>query len=455
MLFKSFNLKTELIDILEKLGYTNLTKIQEIVIPKSLKGENIIAKSETGSGKTHAFLVPIINNIVASGKIQAIIVSPTKELAKQTYDFAMQILTSDYYSGVKCKLFSGGEDSLKDIKSFYNGADIIVATPGKLNFLLSKNDLDLSALRTIVLDEADMLIDRTFIEDIDKIFSKISKDKVQIEVFSATISEGLEVFLKKYISPDYVVTSTNNELTSKTVKHYFINTKHKDINELLLLFIDQFNPYLLLIFANSKKKTRDIYNFLSSKRIKCGILSGELEARERKSMLRRIKNDEFRIVVCTDLASRGIDIEDVSDVLNFNIPNNLEYYYHRAGRTGRIGKSGSCYSFYDNDNLALPFKLLNEGLNVEYLKFSNDELIKDSPLDKKSSFKHKSKTNDDLEKEIKKAKHMAMSKNVKPGYKKKVKNAIDKVKRKHRREVIRKDIRRQRVERYKKAASEE
>lgn len=455
MLFKSFNLKTELIDILEKLGYTNLTKIQEIVIPKSLKGENIIAKSETGSGKTHAFLVPIINNIVASGKIQAIIVSPTKELAKQTYDFAMQILTNDYYSGVKCKLFSGGEDSLKDIRSFYNGADIIVATPGKLNFLLSKNDLDLSALRTIVLDEADMLIDRTFIEDIDKIFSKISKDKVQIEVFSATISNNVNDFLRKYISPDYLLTASEDNKASKTVTHYFINTKHQDKYELLLKFIEIKNPYLLFIFGNSKTEAKKIYEYLAEHKFRCGFISGELEKRERKSMLRRIKNDEFRIVVCTDLASRGIDIEDVSDVLNFNIPNNLEYYYHRAGRTGRIGKSGNCYSFYDNDNLALPFKLLNEGLNVEYLKFSNDELINDSPLDKKSSFKHKSKTNDDLEKEIKKAKHMAMSKNVKPGYKKKVKNAIDKVKRKHRREVIRKDIRRQRVERYKKAAAEE
>ena len=243
MLFKSFNLKTELIDILEKLGYTNLTKIQEIVIPKSLKGENIIAKSETGSGKTHAFLVPIINNIVASGKIQAIIVSPTKELAKQTYDFAMQILTNDYYSDVKCKLFSGGEDSLKDIKSFYNGADIIVATPGKLNFLLSKNDLDLSALRTIVLDEADMLIDRTFIEDIDKIFSKISKDKVQIEVFSATISNNVNDFLRKYISPDYLLTASEDNKASKTVTHYFINTKHQDKYELLLKFIEIKNPY--------------------------------------------------------------------------------------------------------------------------------------------------------------------------------------------------------------------
>lgn len=455
MLFKSFNLKTELIEILEKLGYTNLTKIQEIVIPKSLKGENIIAKSETGSGKTHAFLVPIINNIVASGKIQAIIVSPTKELAKQTYDFAMQILTNDYYSGVKCKLFSGGEDSLKDLKSLNNGADIIVATPGKLNFLLNKNDLDLSALKTIVLDEADMLIDRTFIEDIDKIFSKISKDKVQIEVFSATISNNVNDFLRKYISPDYLLTASEDNKASKTVTHYFINTKHQDKYELLLKFIEIKNPYLLFIFGNSKTEAKKIYEYLAGHKFRCGFISGELEKRERKSMLRRIKNDEFRIVVCTDLASRGIDIEDVSDVLNFNIPNNLEYYYHRAGRTGRIGKSGNCYSFYDNDNLTLPFKLLNEGLNVEYLKFSNDELVKDSPLDKKSSFKHKSKTNNDLEKEIKKAKHMAMSKNVKPGYKKKVKNAIDKVKRKHRREVIRKDIRRQRVERYKKAAVEE
>ena len=449
MQFKSFNLKPEIINVLSDLGYVNLTKIQELVIPKALKGENIIAKSETGSGKTHAFIVPIINNIVSDNNLQAIIISPTKELAQQTYSFIIQIV--EKLENITVKLFSSGEDTTKDSKSFYNGANIIVATPGRLSYLLNNVQIDLSNLKTIVLDEADMLIDRTFIDEIDKIFSIVDKNKIQIEVFSATISNNVNDFLRKYISPDYLLTVDDENKASKSVKHFFINTKHQDKFQLLLDFINLKNPYLLFVFGNSKTEAKKIYEFLSENKFKCGFISGELEKRERRSMLRRIKNDQYRIVVGTDLAARGIDVEDVSDVLNFNIPNNLEYYYHRAGRTGRIGKSGNCYSFYDNDNLNLPSKLINEGLEVEYLKFNNGELVKDIPLNKDIK-KKKSNVNTDLEREIKKAKFKAMGKKVKPGYKKKVKQAIDKVKRKHRREVIKKDIRRQRVERYKNEA---
>ena len=449
MQFKSFNLKPEIINVLSDLGYVNLTKIQELVIPKALKGENIIAKSETGSGKTHAFIVPIINNIVSDNNLQAIIISPTKELAQQTYSFIVQIV--EKLENITVKLFSSGEDITKDSKSFYNGANIIVATPGRLSYLLNNVQIDLSNLKTIVLDEADMLIDRTFIDEIDKIFSIVDKNKIQIEVFSATISNNVNDFLRKYISPDYLLTVDDENKASKSVKHFFINTKHQDKFQLLLDFINLKNPYLLFVFGNSKTEAKKIYEFLSENKFKCGFISGELEKRERRSMLRRIKNDQYRIVVGTDLAARGIDVEDVSDVLNFNIPNNLEYYYHRAGRTGRIGKSGNCYSFYDNDNLNLPLKLINEGLEVEYLKFSNGELVKDIPLNKDIK-KKKYNVNTDLEREIKKAKFKAMGKKVKPGYKKKVKQAIDKVKRKHRREVIKKDIRRQRVERYKNEA---
>ncbi len=449
MQFKSFNLKPEIINVLSDLGYVNLTKIQELVIPKALKSENIIAKSETGSGKTHSFIVPIINNIVPSNNLQAIIISPTKELAQQTYSFIVQIV--EKLGNVTVKLFSSGEDTTKDSKSFYNGANIIVATPGRLSYLLNNVQIDLTNLKTIVLDEADMLIDRTFIDEIDKIFTIVDKNTIQIEVFSATISNNVNDFLRKYISPDYLLTVDDENKASKNVKHFFINTKHQDKYQLLLDFINLKNPYLLFVFGNSKTEAKKIYEFLSENKFKCGFISGELEKRERRSMLRRIKNDQYRIVVGTDLAARGIDVEDVSDVLNFNIPNNLEYYYHRAGRTGRIGKSGYCYSFYDNDNLNLPLKLINEGLEVEYLKFNNGELVKDIPLNKDIK-KKKSNVNSDLEREIKKAKFMAMGKKVKPGYKKKVKQAIDKVKRKHRREVIKKDIRRQRVERYKNEA---
>ena len=451
MKFSAFNINKDLIKILEQNGYVETTPIQQVVIPKALKGENIIAKSETGSGKTHAFLIPIIENCVESNLLQAIILAPSRELARQTYKFANQIISDMSYKKITVKLFISGEDSNKDLKSFKNGCNILIATPGKLRSLIEESDFDMSMVKTLVLDEADMLLDSGFFDTIDAIFKKFDKN-LQVEVFSATISEGLEVFLKKYISPDYVVTSTNNELTSKTVKHYFINTKHKDINELLLLFIDQFNPYLLLIFANSKKKTRDIYNFLSSKRIKCGILSGELEARERKSMLRRINNDEFRVVVCSDLVSRGLDIQNVSDVLSVDLPNNLEYYYHRAGRTGRNFKTGNSYVFYDHDTFDLPLKLINDGLEVNFLKVENNSFVPmASPIKEK---KRSKKMPTELDIAIKKAKITTMTKKVKPGYKKKVKTAIEKVKRKHRREIIRKDIRRQREERYIKESKE-
>lgn len=451
MKFSAFNINKDLIKILEQNGYVETTPIQQVVIPKALKGENIIAKSETGSGKTHAFLIPIIENCVESNLLEAIILAPSRELARQTYKFANQIISDMSYKKIAVKLFISGEDSNKDLKSFKNGCNILIATPGKLRSLIEESDFDMSMVKTLVLDEADMLLDSGFFETIDAIFKKCNKN-LQVEVFSATISEGLEVFLKKYISPDYVVTSTNNELTSKTVKHYFINTKHKDINELLLLFIDQFNPYLLLIFANSKKKTRDIYNFLSSKRIKCGILSGELEARERKSMLRRINNDEFRVVVCSDLVSRGLDIQNVSDVLSVDLPNNLEYYYHRAGRTGRNFKTGNSYVFYDHDTFDLPLKLINDGLEVNFLKVENNSFVPMvSPIKEK---KRSKKMPTELDIAIKKAKITTMTKKVKPGYKKKVKTAIEKVKRKHRREIIRKDIRRQREERYIKESRE-
>ena len=453
MQFKSYNLNKDLIRILEEKGYKDLTKIQELVIPKALKGENIIAKSETGSGKTHSFIVPIINNVVIDGTLQAIILAPTKELARQTFDFINEIINEEPFNKIKCKLFTSGEDQTKDLKSFLNGAEIIVATPGKLNFLLNAATTDLSTLKTLVLDEADMLIDKTFIDDIDKIFEKVNKSIIQVEVFSATISKSVNDFLRKFISPDYTLTVDEKNKSNKNVSHYFINTKHQDKYELLLRFIENKNPYLLFVFGNSKTEAKNIYEFLYNNKYKCGLISGELDKRERRSMLRRIKNDEFRIVVCTDLAARGLDIDDVSEVLNFNIPNNLEYYYHRAGRTGRIGKTGECYSFYDNDSITLPLKLKAEGLEVKYLKFSNGELIQDNSLEK--NFKRrKTNNNVELEKEIKKAKSFAMGDKVKPGYKRKVKTAIDKVKRKHKREVIKKDIRRQRVERYKREALE-
>lgn len=447
MKFSSFNLKPQLIEVLAKLGYVEPTKVQEVVIPKALKFENLIVKSETGSGKTHSFLIPIINNVKFNSLLQAIIIVPSRELARQTYSFINDIKKYEYFKNLNAKLFVSGEDSKKDLKSFDNSCEILIATPGKLSFLISNaSEGFFDNLKTIVLDEADMLIDSTFIDEIDGIISKFN-NKLQIEVFSATISPKVNVFLRKFISPDYTITLDEKRNTNSKVEHFFINTKHRDRFELTLKFIEQINPYLLLIFASSKDKVHELYEFLSRNGFKCGQITGDLEARERKSMLRRIKNDEFRIVVCSDLAARGLDVLNVSEVLNFDLPNNIEYYYHRAGRTGRNQNKGECYSFYDSDTNKTISKLLKEGLEAKFVKFGDEGFISDTF--ENAQVNRKKRVNEDLEKEIKKAKALNKGDKVKPGYKKKVKRAIDKVKQKHRREVIKNDIKRQRIERYK------
>lgn len=445
MKFSSFNLKHEIVEALYKLGYINATPIQDVVIPKALKNESIIAQSETGTGKSHAFIIPILNNIEVNKKIQAIIIDPTRELAKQTYDFVNEF--KKFIPDLSCKLFISGEDQKKDLESLKNGCEILVATPGRLNYLKKVFNSENNNVKTIVLDEADMFIDGNFMDDIDEIINKL--DNPQIEVFSATISKNVEQFLKKYISPDYVITLSPKKATSTTVTHSLINTRHADIKVCVEKFIQLKKCYLLMIFANSQSETRDLYNFLSAKKYKCGILSGELQPRERKSMLRRIKNNKFEIIVCTDIASRGLDIEDVTDVLSIGIPNNIEYYFHRAGRCGRNFKTGNSYVFYDSDKVKKVQKLLGSGIDFKYLKFGDNCLLDDKPLTS-SNKKQKRHVNDGLERDIKKAVIENKSSGVKPGYKRKVRLAVERVKRKHKREVIKKDIRRQMTERYKK-----
>lgn len=444
MKFNSFNLKLEVVEACHKLGYINATAVQDVVIPKALKNENIVVQSETGTGKTHSFIIPIINNIIFNKKIQAIIIDPTRELAKQTYDFINDF--KKFFPDLSCKLFISGEDQTKDYDSIKNGCQIVVATPGRLNFLKEAFNNNICDIKTIVLDEADMLMDNDFLTDIDEIITKSGNP--QLEVFSATINKKVEHFLKKYISADYVLTVSPKNATSTTVTHFLINTRHANIKTCVNKFIQFKRCYLLMIFTNSQEETRDLYKYLCGQKYKCGILSGELQARERKSMLRRIKNDEFNIIVCTDIASRGLDIPNVTDILSTNLPNNIEYYYHRAGRCGRNYKTGNSYILYDTDHLKNVQKLIDSGLDFKYLKFGDNNLIDDKPLTK-DQFKKKKTINNALDRDIKKAIHEANSEGVKPGYKRKVRLAVEKVRKKHKREVIKKDIRRQMTERYK------
>ncbi len=446
MSFKSLALNENLVDALEKLNYLNPTKIQQLVLPKALKYKSLAIQSVTGSGKSHCFIIPILNNLDFSNlNLQAIVISPTRELARQTYEFFMAF--KPYFENLNVKLLIGGHQ-LKDEESIKNNQPhIIISTPKRMSqVLIDDSFIKLGHIKTVVLDEVDMMMDLGYFNDIESLLDKL-KD-IQILAFSATFPSKVIHLLKKYIPIDEFI-SLDKNITNSNVSHYAIDIKHNDKNKMVINFINKYNPYLLLIFCSEKKDVIALYDYLIKQNIKCGILHGDLSARERKNMLKMLKNNNFHIMVCSDMASRGLDIEDVSDILNYDLPNNEEFYFHRAGRTGRLNNKGNSYCFYNVDSVDKIKHLEKNGVIFNYLAYKNNDFV---IIDKIKTTKKK--TNDpqliELNKEIKKARSMASSKKVKPNYKKKVKQAVLEVKRKHRRNEIKKAIRKQLNERYKK-----
>lgn len=439
-----------MINSLNHQKYFNPSSIQLRSIPKALKGDSLMVQSSTGSGKTLCYLVPIIENIdLKNQKTQAIIVVPTRELAQQVYDFTILFLNE--FKELKVKLFKSGEERNETKKGLSIPPHIIIGTPGRLADILETSNIELNYVKTIVFDEADMLLKEGFFPEIDRFALKIKNP--QYLVFSATLEANLSSQLEKYVGPNTPI--INEEiLTSSNVKHYLIDIRHQDVFSSLEEVIKQINPFLLLIFASKKRNVNKVYEYLSLKKYKVGLLTGDLNSRERKNVMKRVKNEEIFILVCSDMAARGLDIKDVSDIINIDLPNNLEFYYHRAGRTGRFDKKGNCYTFYSNDNVSKPLKLISNGIDFKYLVLKDGKLIEGHKIEK--THPNKRRVDEDLEKEIRKinAKSNAKNKVVKPGYKKKRKQEIARAKQKHRREIIKKDIRRQRVERYKKEGRE-
>ena len=445
MSFKGINLSEQMIKSLNRQGFTNPSEIQLRAIPKALKGETLMVQSATGTGKTLAFLVPIIEKIdFFNQSIQAIIIAPTRELAQQIYDFAIPFVKE--FPTLKIKLFKSGIEREESSQGLSIPPHIAIGTPGRL-FDILVGKVSLKSVNTIVLDEADMLLREGFFGEIDKIVEQTNKPRFL--VYSATLESNLAHELERYIGPNIPVINEET-MTASNVTHYLIDIRHNDVLTSLISVIEAIKPYLLLVFASKKETANELYSGLRAKKYKTALLTGDLDARERKSIIRRVKDGEFYILVCSDMAARGLDIPDVSDVINVDLPNNLEFYYHRAGRTGRFNKTGNCYTFYNNDKTAKPLALIQNGVKFKYFVLRDNELVSGKGIEKTHPTKRR--VDEELQSKIRQVKAQTRSKDkkVKPGYKKKQKAAIEKVKQKHRREIIRKDIRRQRVERYKK-----
>jgi len=414
--FNQFSFTPVMMKVVEQLNFRKPTEIQSKVIPSILNGESVIGQSRTGSGKTHAFLLPLMNQINAEHReVQIVITAPTRELATQLYDEVKKIIQ---YAGKEekwfAKLLIGGTDKQKMMEKLKTPPQIVVGTPGRILDMVKEEALSIYSASAFVVDEADLMLDLGFINEVDQLLIRAKQD-IQIVVFSATIPVRLQHFLKKYLeNPKYV--KIDDHFSPETMEHRLIALKHRNVSDIIMEISEAIHPYLAIIFANGKKQADELAQTLIQKGLNVGVIHGGLTPRERKRVLKDIQHLKYQYIVATDLAARGIDIKGVSHVINAEMPKEEEFYIHRVGRTARAGMEGTAISIYKDEDLKLISKLEEKGLTFSYVELKNGEWKDAKPWNERN-LRTKKTTN--LDKEA--WKQVRKSKKVKPGYKKKMK----------------------------------
>lgn len=438
---KKHNFKDKTLKFLDVNGFTDLTLIQDAVVDKIINDKDIIAVADTGTGKTHAFLIPILEKVDSSeNRTQAIITAPTRELAYQIHEFAK--VMSEVDENLKIELVTGGMDRERMAERLKNNPHIVIGTPGRIKDMF----IDEAVLRAdladmIVVDEADMTFEFGFLEEVDQIVSRM-KDDVQVSVFSATILKEMNQFLDKYLTNPETIRIKSDEALSPNIDHVLISTRHLSYEETLVNLLETINPYVCLIFCNTREEVEKTAGFLRSKNLKTLMISGGLSSRERIRALKDLQSQEFTYIVATDVAARGLDIDGITHVVSLGLPSDLNFYTHRAGRTGRSSRHGTSYIIYNKSDIGTIFTLRNRGMKFSFKQIRNNELV-----DAKSIFSQK-KDNYSEDKEIAKILYCKNTK-VKPGYKKKRQQEINKIKNRRRREMIKQSIKEQQIERGK------
>ncbi|WP_445666087.1 DEAD/DEAH box helicase [Fodinibius sp. AD559] len=345
MSFEKFDLSNELMMGLKDLRYSEPTPIQEECIPLILDGKDVIGAAQTGTGKTGAFVIPLLQKITQnkSDDTQALILSPTRELAQQIEE---QIFALGYHTGITSATVTGGSDYGTQVKAIRAGVDIIVATPGRLIDQMNVLNLDFSGLEYLVLDEADRMLDMGFLPDVMKIVEQLPKER-QTMLFSATMVEEVQKVVDQVmVDPVEVEFEVSKPADSVDQQIYFVHPKKK-----LSLFEQLFDAdkyKTAIVFCATKRGTDEVERMLKKRGVNAVSMHGDRDQQERNEALRLFKNKTHPVMVATDVLSRGIDIDDVSLIVNFDVPNNPEDYIHRIGRTGRYDKEGTAITFVSN-----------------------------------------------------------------------------------------------------------
>ncbi len=338
-----FGLSPEVALAIEDMGFESATPIQEAAIPPMLEGKDIIGQAQTGTGKTAAFGIPLVERLNAEDKsVQAIVLCPTRELALQTAGEIMKL--ARHRPGIRVTPVYGGQPIERQLRALSMGTQVVVGTPGRVMDHMNRGTLDISGIKLVVLDEADEMLDMGFREDIETILAATPETR-QTALFSATMPRPIYMLASQYLKEPVHVKIENKELTVERIEQSYISVRSFHKGELLSRLLILSDIKLALVFCNTKLGVETVVTDLQQRGFSVAGLHGDMRQIERDAIMARFRNGLINVLVATDVAARGIDVDNIEAVFNYDIPQDVEYYVHRIGRTGRAGKEGKAYTF--------------------------------------------------------------------------------------------------------------
>lgn len=347
LLFSSLDISDEILQAVTDMGFVTPSPIQAEAIPPILAGRDVIGQAQTGTGKTAAFGIPALDMIdIQDRSVQVLVLCPTRELALQVAEEIRKL--AKYKRGIRIEAIYGGDSIDRQIRALRSGVHIVIGTPGRVMDHMERNTLKLDHVRMMILDEADEMLDMGFREDIESILEDMPQERQTI-LFSATMSKPIMQITQKFQKDPVLVKVVKKELTNVNIEQVYFEVKPKAKVEVMCRLIDMYDLKLLLVFCNTKRKVDEIVEDLQIRGYQAEGLHGDLRQAQRNNVMSKFRSGTTSILVATDVAARGIDVDDVDAVINFDIPLDEEYYVHRIGRTGRAGKSGRAFSMVGRD----------------------------------------------------------------------------------------------------------
>lgn len=341
--FDELQLDDKILKAVKEMGFEAASPIQAKAIPAVLEGNDIVGQAQTGTGKTAAFGIPLLQKLdTKNKKPQAIVLCPTRELAIQSSDELRKL--AKFMHGAKVLPIYGGQNITNQIRSLKAGVNVIVGTPGRIMDHMRRHTIKLDDLHTVVLDEADEMLNMGFREDIETILKELPKER-QTLLFSATMPKAILDITKKYQTNSKHIKVTKKELTVPNIEQYYYEVRPKQKVEVLCRLLDMYAPKLSVVFCNTKRMVDDVATQLKNRGYFAEGLHGDLKQSQRDRVMKSFRNGRVDILVATDVAARGIDVDDVDAVFNYDLPQDDEFYVHRIGRTGRAGREGNAFSF--------------------------------------------------------------------------------------------------------------